>query len=237
MEKERKEVRIEDAMAEKEALDKKAQEILEEKDADSRLRVYKGPLGKAIIVLLCVWTAFQLYFTTIGAISAVNLRAIHTIFLLVFTFLLFPTFKSETRKRKIPPIWDIAFILGSVGSFGYLILNFTRIAQTGGRINNMEIGIALVGIVCVFEAARRASGNLAILAALFLAYNWFGAYLPGYLGHNGFTLKRVLITQFWGTEGVLGTGVGVSATYIFLFVVFGAFLKHSGFPNSSMISR
>lgn len=187
MEKERKEVRIEDAMAEKEALDKKAQEILEEKDADSRLRVYKGPLGKAIIVLLCVWTAFQLYFTTIGAISAVNLRAIHTIFLLVFTFLLFPTFKSETRKRKIPPIWDIAFILGSVGSFGYLILNFTRIAQTGGRINNMEIGIALVGIVCVFEAARRASGNLAILAALFLAYNWFGAYLPGYLGHNGFT--------------------------------------------------
>lgn len=231
MEKERKKVRIEDAMAEKEALDKKAQEILEEKDADSRLRVYKGPLGKAIIVLLCVWTAFQLYFTTIGAISAVNLRAIHTIFLLVFTFLLFPTFKSETRKRKIPPIWDIAFILGSVGSFGYLILNFTRIAQTGGRINNMEIGIALVGIVCVFEAARRASGNLAILAALFLAYNWFGAYLPGYLGHNGFTLKRVLITQFWGTEGVLGTGVGVSATYIFLFVVFGAFLKHSGFSK------
>ena len=231
MEKERKEVRIEDAMAEKEALDKKAQEILEEKDADSRLRVYKGPLGKAIIVLLCVWTAFQLYFTTIGAISAVNLRAIHTIFLLVFTFLLFPTFKSETRKRKLPPLWDWFFILGSVGSFLYLILNFTRIAQTGGRINNMEIGIALVGIVCVFEAARRASGNLAILAALFLAYNWFGAYLPGYLGHNGFTLKRVLITQFWGTEGVLGTGVGVSATYIFLFVVFGAFLKHSGFSK------
>lgn len=98
--KERKEVRIEDAMAEKEALDKKAQEILEEKDADSRLRVYKGPLGKAIIVLLCVWTAFQLYFTTIGAISAVNLRAIHTIFLLVFTFLLFPTFKSETRNGR-----------------------------------------------------------------------------------------------------------------------------------------
>ena len=134
MEKERKEVRIEDAMAEKEALDKKAQEILEEKDADSRLRVYKGPLGKAIIVLLCVWTAFQLYFTTICAISAVKLRAIHTIFLLVFTFLLFPTFKSETRKRKIPPIWDIAFILGSVGSFGYLILNFTRIARAGASI-------------------------------------------------------------------------------------------------------
>lgn len=88
-----------------------------------------------------------------------------------------------------------------------------------------------MALVCVFEAARRASGNLAILAGIFLAYNWFGAYLPGYLGHNGFTLKRVLITQFWGTQGLLGTGIGVSATYIFLFVVFGAFLKYSGFSH------
>lgn len=53
-----------------------------------------------------------------------------------------------------------------------------------------------------------------ILALIFLGYNWFGEYLPGLLGHNGFTLKRVLITQFWGTQGILGTGIGVSATYI-----------------------
>lgn len=226
-----KDVRLEDAAESKAELDDKARKMLEDKDADSRMRIYEGPLGKAIIVLLCVWTAFQLYFTTIGAISAINLRAIHCIFLLLFTFLLFPTYKKEKRRRKLPPIWDWVFILGSIGSFTYLILNYTRIAQTGGRISDMEVGIALVAIVCVFEAARRASGNLAILAAVFLAYNWFGAYLPGYFGHNGFTLKRVLITQFWGTQGVLGTGIGVSATYIFLFVVFGAFLKHSGFSK------
>jgi len=80
-------------------------------------------------------------------------------------------------------------------------------------------------------AAANIIFNLAILALLFLGYNWFGEFLPGLLGHNGFTLKRVLITQFWGTQGVLGTGIGVSATYIFLFVVFGAFLKHSGFSK------
>ena len=226
-----KDVRLEDVAESKAELDDKARKMLEDKDADSRMRIYEGLLGKAIIVLLCVWTAFQLYFTTIGAISAINLRAIHCIFLLLFTFLLFPTYKKEKRRRKLPPIWDWVFILGSIGSFTYLILNYTRIAQTGGRISDMEVGIALVAIVCVFEAARRASGNLAILAAVFLAYNWFGAYLPGYFGHNGFTLKRVLITQFWGTQGVLGTGIGVSATYIFLFVVFGAFLKHSGFSK------
>ena len=224
-------VKLEEALEAKKELDAKAQKILEEKEADSRMRTYTGPLGRAVAVLLCVWTAFQLYFMTIGAISAVNLRAIHCIFLLVFTFLLFPTFKKEKRKRKFPPLWDVAFILCSAGSFLYLILNYTRIARTGGRISDMEAAIALVAVVCVFEAARRASGNLAVLAGIFLAYNWFGAYLPGYLGHNGFTLKRVLITQFWGTQGILGTGIGVSATYIFLFVVFGAFLKYSGFSK------
>lgn len=212
-------------------LDKKAQELLEEKEADSRMRTYIGPMSKILVVLLCVWTVFQLYFTTLGAISAINLRAFHCIFLLLFTFLLFPTYKKEKRVRNLPPIWDMLLILLGTGSFGYLIMNFTRIAQTGGRVDSFEVGIAAVALLVVFEAARRASGNLALLALIFLGYNWFGAFLPGLLGHNGFTLKRVLITQFWGTQGVLGTGIGVSATYIFLFVVFGAFLKHSGFSK------
>ena len=212
-------------------LDKKAQELLEEKEADSRMRTYIGPMSKILVVLLCVWTVFQLYFTTLGAISAINLRAFHCIFLLLFTFLLFPTYKKEKRVWKLPPVWDILLILLGTGSFGYLITNFTRIAETGGRVDSFEVGIAAVALLVVFEAARRASGNLALLALIFLGYNWFGAFLPGLLGHNGFTLKRVLITQFWGTQGVLGTGIGVSATYIFLFVVFGAFLKHSGFSK------
>lgn len=212
-------------------LEQKAQAMLEEKEADSRMRTYNGPMGKLIVGMLCLWTVFQLYFTTIGSISAINLRAFHCIFLLVFTFLLFPTYKKEKRIRTMPPLWDILFIVLSVGTFGYLIMNYTQIAAMGGRVSDMELAIAAVALLLVFEAARRASGNLMILALIFLAYNWFGEYLPGLLGHNGFTLKRVLITQFWGTQGVLGTGIGVSATYIFMFVVFGAFLKHSGFSD------
>ena len=214
-----------------EAIDKKAQELLEENDVDARMRTYKGPLAKLIVVLLCVWSAFQIYFTTLGAISAINLRAVHCIFLLLFTFLLFPTYKKEKRIRTLPPIWDIACIALSVGAFVYLILEYPRIAMTGGRIDDIEVVIAGVALLMVFEAARRASGNLAVLALIFLGYNWFGEYLPGYLGHNGFMLKRVLITQFWGTQGVLGTGIGVSATYIFLFVLFGSYLKYSGFSK------
>ena len=212
-------------------LERKAQALLEEKDSESRTRIYTGPMEKALTVLLCVWTLFQLYYTTFGVISAVNLRALHCVFLLTFTFLLYPTYKKERRGRKAPPVWDLLLIALSAGTFGYLILNYTRIAQNGGRVTGMEVVIAGVALVVVFEAARRASGNLAVLAAVFLAYNWFGRYLPGRLGHNGFTLKRVLTTQFWGTQGLLGTGIGVSATYIFLFVVFGAYLKYSGFSK------
>lgn len=172
-------------------LDAKAQELLEEKEAESRMRTYTGPMAKVITGLLCVWAAFQVYFTTIGTISAINLRAIHCIFLLMFTFLLFPTYKKEKRKRTAPPWWDIVLIVLSASAYIYLILNYTRIAQTGGRVETYELGIAAVALIIVFEAARRASGNLAILALIFLSYNWFGAYLPGLLGHNGFTLKRV----------------------------------------------
>ena len=214
-----------------EGLEEKAQQLLEEKEAESRVRTYTGPMGVVITVLLCFWTVIQLYYSTVGLISSTNLRAIHTIFLLAFTFLLYPTYKKERRVRKLPPAWDVVLVLLSVGVFGYLILNYNRIAQNAGRVNQLELVIAGVALLLVFEAARRSSGNLVVLAAIFLAYNWFGQYIPGRLGHNGFTLKRVLVTQFWGTQGLLGTGVGVSATYIFLFVVFGAFLKYSGFSK------
>ena len=68
------------------ALEAKAQQLLEEKEAESRTRTYTGPMGTAVTVLLCIWTVFQLYFSTVGPISAINLRAVHCIFLLAFTF-------------------------------------------------------------------------------------------------------------------------------------------------------
>ncbi|MCR4818641.1 MAG: TRAP transporter permease [Fretibacterium sp.] len=211
--------------------EQKARALLEEKDAESRTRTYPGPLGAAVTFLLCAWAAFQLYYTTFGVISAVNLRAFHCIFLLCFSFLLYPASRGELRVRRLPPLRDIILIALTCFAFGYLMMNYTRIAMNGGRLTPFELAVAGVGVVLVFEAARRTSGNLMILAAIFLAYNWFGQYIPGQLGHNGFTLKRVLSMLFWGTQGILGTGIGVSATYIFLFVVFGAFLKYSGFSK------
>ena len=200
------------------------------------MRTYTGKTNTAITALMIIWVLFQLWFSTFGIISAVNLRAIHSMFLLLFAFLLSPSCrKREDRKQEKnlsrPQVIDVILISLAFLAFGYLIFSYTDVARSGGRIDTFQMGIAILGMLVVFEAGRRTSRNLAILALIFFAYNFFGRYINGYLGHNGFTLKRILITQFWSTQGILGTGASVSASYIFLFVVFGAFLKHSGFSK------
>ena len=193
------------------------------------MRTYSKKANTVITTLAVVWVLFQLWFSTFGIITAINLRAVHCLFLLLFAFLLYPAQKSLGNDR--PSVLDYLLIALSFAAFGYLIVKYTQVARLGGRIDSFQMCVALVGILVVFEAGRRVSRNLAILALIFLSYNFLGRFIPGSLGHNGFTLKRILITQFWGTQGILGTGAGAFASYIFLFVVFGAFLKYSGFSD------
>jgi len=212
-------------------MDEKAQQLLEETDADARMRSYDGMWGKIIVALLVAWAGFQLYFSTIGIISAMNLRAFHCMFLLIFTFLLFPITKKEKRRKTKPTILDLVLIVLTIITFGYLIANYTRIVRGGGFLTGTELVVAAIGLLLVLEAARRAGGTLAVLGLIFFAYNFFGEWIPGQLGHNGFSLRRVLGHMFWGSQGIFGVGIGVSATYIFIFVLFGAFLKYSGFSK------
>lgn len=212
-------------------VEERAQKLLEEKEAEARTRSYDGIFGGLLVILLMGWAVFQLYVNTIGVMNAMNLRMWHCMFLLVFTFLLYPTYKKEKKKRVLPPIWDFVLIGLTASAFGYMLLHYTKIAQSGGYLSKQDIFIAAIGLLMVFEAARRACPSLAVLGLVFLAYNFFGAYIPGELGHTGFSLKRVLSHMVWGSQGIFGVGIGVSATYIFLFVLFGAFLKYSGFSQ------
>ena len=208
-----------------------AQELLDEKESDSNLRNYPNLLGNVITLLFLVWSVFQIYANTIGVIDAMKLRTWHLFFLLIFTFLLFPTFAKEKRERSLPPVWDIVLLVLTAFTFYYLLTNYVLVAKRGGYLNNFDLWIAASTLLLVFEASRRASKNLAVLGLIFLLYNFFGKYIPGDLGHVGFTLKRVLNHMIWGSQGIFGVGIGVSATYIFLFVLFGAYLKYSGFSQ------
>ena len=212
-------------------IEKDAQKLLEEKDADMRIRNYYGFFSIGLTILLIGWTIFQLYFNTLGMMDAITLRAYHAMFLLLFTFLLYPGYNKEKRERKFVPIQDGLLIFLAIFVFGYLILNYQRVAMSGGFLNQTDLIIAGIGTILVLEAGRRTSQNLAILAVIFLLFNWFGKFVPGSLGHSGFALKRVLSHMFWGSQGIFGVGIGVSATYIFIFVLFGSFLKYSGFSQ------
>ena len=208
-----------------------AQELLDKKESDSKLRVYSGPLRTVITALFLIWSVFQVYANTIGIIDAMSLRTWHLFFLMLFTFLLFPTYPSENRKRTLPPVWDIVLLGVLLFTFWYLLKNYIVVAKRGGYLLSSDLWLAGITMVLIFEAGRRACKNLAVLGLIFLLYNFLGMWIPGELGHVGFSVKRVLNHMIWGSQGIFGVGIGVSATYIFLFVLFGAYLKYSGFSQ------
>ena len=200
-------------------------------DTESRFRRYTGIFDKLVSALAIIWCAFQLYFTTIGAMEAITLRAWHVLFLMVFCFLLYPGFKKENRKRALPTFFDFALMGLAIFVFSYFILNYRRISLAGGFLSRFEIILGVLAVALTFFAGRRAAGGLFWLALIFLAYDFLGRYIPGTLGHGGFSLTRLSNHLFWSSQGLFGAGVGVSSTYIFTFVLFGAFLTHSGFTN------
>ena len=188
-------------------------------------------MAKIISVIAIIWSIFQLYVSSVGVLDAIKLRTWHILFLITMVFLLYPATKKEKRSRKFVPLYDLVFIALGIGSFGYLLLNYNTVVMRGGYLIPQDYVVATIAIIVVFEAARRVVGNLAILALIFLLYNFLGPFIPGVFGHTGFSWKRVMEHMFWGSQGILGVGVGVSATYIFLFILFGSFLKISGFSN------
>lgn len=216
---------------EERGLEREAQALIEEKDSEARVRAYTGPWAAVLTALAVAFSLFQMAVSTFFVLDAMTLRAWHIIFLLTLTFLMYPAWRSEQRRRCRPTLYDALCVAAGLFAFGYLILNYTAITLRGGYLLPMDYAAATVGLAVCFEMARRAVGNLAALAAVFLAYNFLGAWIPGAFGHTGFSWHRVAEHMFWGSQGLLGVGVGVSATYIFLFVLFGAFLKYSGFSD------
>lgn len=217
-----------DELAREQAL---AQTLVEEKDSESRTRMFSGPWANIVSALALAFSLFQLAASTFWTLDAITLRAVHILFLLTLSFLLYPALRREQRQRRAPTFYDALCICAGLFSFGYLVLNYTNITLRGGWFEPADYAVASVGLIVCFEMARRVVGNLAALALVFLAYNFFGYLIPGAFGHPGYSWNRVVEHMFWGSQGLLGVGVGVSATYIFLFVLFGAFLKYSGFSD------
>lgn len=116
-------------------------------------------------------------------------------------------------------------------------MNYQQLILRAGTVTPTDTVIGVLGIVMIIEAARRIVGlPIVIVVCCFLAYGFFGPYLPGPLAHRGLTIKQMVGHLFFTTEGVFGIPMGVSSTFIFLFILFGAYLERRVLGNSSSIS-
>lgn len=203
------------------------QRLLEKYDTESNIRHVPGVVNKIIYFGLLSFALFQLYTAVFGQFTAWIQRTIHLGFGLTFIFLLYPALKG-LRKDKIPFYdWILAGIAAVTGA--YWTLNYDRLVGRLGTIETMDFVVGLIVIILVLEAARRAVGlPITIIAGLFLIYAFFGQQMPDFLAHRGQSLESIVNLMYYSTDGILGTPISVSATFIFAFLLFGAFLVKTG---------
>lgn len=186
--------------------------------------------GLAALVAAAIalaFSAFQLSVAAFSPLSSLVTRSLHVGFLMLLAFWLYPPFARSARNRL--PWFDMLLALAAFGLGLYHWVFEADIIQRGGEPNTMDMVVGIAVIVLLFEAARRVLGfALPLVCATFLAYGLFGQYLPGDLAHRGYGLDQIVSQLHLGTEGIYGIPTLVSATYIFLFILFGAFLEHAG---------
>ena len=206
---------------------KRAQAVLKEFDKESDTMEYTGVMAKIVAFIAIAFSVFQLYTATFGVLDAQLQRGIHLGFGLCLVYLLYPTRKSWSR-HKLHPFDLLLAVLGAAAP-GYIVFEYQNLVMRAGMVSNLDLAIGLVGIVLVIEAARRVVGLPMVCVVLgFLAYAFAGPYMPGVLAHRGLTLSQLVGHLFYTTEGVFGIPLGVSSTFIFLFILFGAYLESTG---------
>ncbi len=179
-------------------------------------------------VVALLFSAYQLTIAAFSPLSSLITRSIHVGFLLLLTFLLYPMLKRGKAMTRIPALdWALAFVAFGLGLYQWFFES--ALIQRAGDPTMLDLVVGTTVIVLVFEGARRVLGAaLPIVCALFLAYGLFGQYLPGELAHRPYAYSQIVDQLAFGTEGIYGIPTLVSATYIFLFILFGAFLEHAG---------
>ncbi|SDM58159.1 TRAP transporter, 4TM/12TM fusion protein [Psychrobacillus sp. OK028] len=204
------------------------QAILQKYDPESNTRSVDGIMKKVIFFGLLAFSLFQLYTAIQGQFTAYIQRSIHLGFALSLIFLMFPARKKSISNRKIP-IYDYLFSLLSIGVGLYWPIQYQELVFRVGTMTSLDFIVGALAILLTLEAARRTVGlPITIIATVFLVYAFFGPYFPGFLAHRGQDLSSLVHLMFFTTDGILGTPISVSATFIFVFLLFGSFLVKTG---------
>lgn len=205
------------------------EKIVEKYDKESTFRKYvRGSTWGIITSVVAIGLSlFQVWAATIGALPAIELRAIHLAAIMMLIFLMYPGRARAPKDRPTAP--DLIMVAASALTGLYIMFRYDAFAFSGGFANTTDYAIGVLAMLLVLEAGRRSIGPfLPVLGIIFLAYAYFGNYIPGTFGHPGYTVERIIELIYLSTSGLYGVAIGVSATYIFLFILFGAFLGESG---------
>ena len=204
--------------------------ILEKYDRESITRhITQGPVKYFIAGLCILYSLFHLYIT-FNPMPALLQRSVHVGIGFALIFLIFPASKKSSRQRVAWYDW-IWFAL-SLSGMAYLIYEYQDIVTSrGGMANQMDVIFSLITVVCVLEGSRRITGwILPILAGIFLAYPFVSHldFMPDRLLTRPYDMGDIFGQLFLKTEGLYSVAIGASVTFIFLFILFGAFLARSG---------
>ncbi|HDK26977.1 MAG TPA: TRAP transporter large permease subunit, partial [Candidatus Atribacteria bacterium] len=206
------------------------QKLMEQYDSESRIRRPLGIMAIIISIIAISMSAFHFYTGGFGLLLGLKQRAIHLAFTFCLTFLIYPGNKKsfDKNKEKIP-LYDVFLsILGTMVCL-YLVVFFKAISIRVGFPNTMDLIMGGLAIILVLEATRRIVGSaLPIVVTVFLLYSYFGQIMPGFFAHRGYSLERIIEHLYSGTEGIFGIPLGVSASFVFLFILFGAVLNKTG---------
>lgn len=197
-------------------------------------RTLEGPAARLLFTIAVLWSLFQLWYASplpytlgFGAFNSAEARSIHLAFAVFLAFTAFPAIKGRQLERV--PLIDWILALAAAFSAGYLFLFYNELARRPGAPITRDLVVAVVGMILLLEATRRALGlPLAIVALVFIAYSLAGPWMPDIIAHRGASLNRLASHQWLGMEGVFGVALRVSVNFVFLFVLFGALLERAG---------
>jgi len=180
---------------------------------------------KVFILIFSVFSALiHIWYNSFGLIDILKKNSIHLALMMGIIFLTRPASKISPKEK--PSLMDWMLFLLSLLCGIYFVFYYDRFINSMMQPNQFDIIYGIVFLLLVIEGARRTVGiPLTLLSVLFLAYTYFGPYMPGIFIHQGFNLKRILIRMSLTSEGVLGIAVMISASYVFMFILFGSFLK------------
>ena len=190
-------------------------------------RELTGLAARIVAGAALTFSTYQLFIAAFSPLSSLVTRSLHVGFLLLLAFLIYPISRNAARHRIV---WYDAAIAALAFALAFYHWVFEAdLIQRSGDATVSDLAVGAIVIVLLFEAARRVVGiALPIVCATFLAYGVLGQYLPSAIAHRGYGFDQIVGQLYLGSEGIYGIPTLVSATYIFLFILFGSFLEHAG---------